>query len=170
MGTCTSDTRRGAWVVDLAGHRDEVDLAVFVVVHEYELAPGALLELQERDGVGRVLRPHGDDPVACHEGQGEHRRLPPPGGGVGEGDLAGRRTQQASDRRVHRFGAGRLPAGCLVATDLRFEAQVIDDGVEHRLRVERRAGVVEMEDVLAARGEGPSPVDIERSHGRSVPI
>ena len=37
--------------------RVEVDLAVGVVVDQHELAAGALLQLQEGDGVGRRTRP-----------------------------------------------------------------------------------------------------------------
>ena len=56
----------------------------------------------------------------------------------------------------------------LVAADLGLALQVTDVRVEHRLRRQRRAGVVEVGDVLAARGVCAQALDVERHASSTV--
>src|SRR5262249_58323052 len=50
-----------------------------------------------------------------------------------------------------------------IAAVLRVELECVDHGIEHRLRLQRRTGVVEMDHVAAARLFHPRLVDVD--HG-----
>ena len=143
--------------------RLEVDLPVLVVLDEHQLAPGAPLQLQERDGVGAVLGPSDQHPVVRLEGQRVHRHVPRPAGRVEQRDLLGRRADQLGEGRVRALqGVGRL-GGRLVAARARFELEVADHGVEHGLGEQRSAGVVEVEHLVTPGREGARPLDVDGS-------
>ena len=57
--------------------------------------------------------------------------------------------------------------GRFVAADLGLAPQVLDDGVDDRGRRERRAGVVQVRHVGAARRLGAGPFDVDR-HRQSL--
>ena len=82
-----------------------------------------------------------------------------------ECDLAGGAPEQARDGLVHRRGARRDDVRGGVAPDSGFELEMLDHGVEHDSRRQRRTGVVEVRDVGAAGRVRPCLLDVDAHSG-----
>jgi hypothetical protein len=87
--------------------------------------------------------------------------VPADGGVLDEGDLVRR---GADERRDLVVGAGLLGGpggGQLVTAGDGLGPQPLDLGVEHHPGWQAAAGVVEVDDLVAARGVGPRPGDVD---------
>ena len=73
------------------------------------------------------------------------------------------RAEERRDRVVDRGRPLRDRVAGGVPADARFELEVLDDGVDDDARRQRRAGVVEVDDVAAARRVGAGALDVDRS-------
>ncbi len=141
--------------------RAQRDLAALVVADHDDLRTGALRHLQQRDVVRRVLGAAGEDPVARLEVERVERHVPGPGGVLDDRDLVARAAEQAGDAVVGRLDPVVLAGGRLVAADPRLELEVLDHRLQHDVRHQRGAGVVQVDDSLAARRLGPGLRDVE---------
>ncbi len=136
---------------DGALERGHVELPGGVVVHHVDLHARAPLHLEEREVVGRVLGPRGDDAVSGAEGDRVEGHVPGAGRVLHERDLVGAGADQRGDGVVDvRDPVLRLRGG-LVAADRRLALQVADHRVEHRARGQGGARVVEVQDAGDAR-------------------
>ena len=142
--------------------RAQRHLAALVVADHDHDRPGALRDLQQRDVVRRVLGPAGQDPVARLEVERVEGHVPGAGRVLDDRDLVARAAEQAGDAVVGRLDPVVLARGSLVAADPRLQLEVLDHRLQHHVRHQRRAGVVEMDDPLAARTFRRGPLDVDR--------
>ncbi len=149
-------------LVDHALQRIDRNLAGLVARDHLDHGAGALGDLQEGDDVAGILGAGGQDAVAGGEGDGVEGHVPGAGGVFDEGDLVGVAAEQRRRRVVEALDRVVLAVRRLVAADGRLELEVVDRGVEHGLRHQRGAGVVEMEHVGAPGRLAPRPRHIDR--------
>src|SRR5919109_2970022 len=149
-------------LIDELTERLDRDLSVLVVRHGQDLDARALGDLDVGDVVADVVGDGGQDPIAAVEVEGVEDEVPRAGGAGAEGDLMRMRADQLRRRAVEALDRLLVPSVRLVATDAAFELDVPDDGVENRLRRQRRAGVVQMNHVRAARRLAARPLDVDR--------
>ena len=155
-------------LVEHRRERVDIDLAGAGARYDFDSRAGSPRDLQHRDEVARVLDTMGEDPVAGLKGHRVEDLVPRACRALRERDLSVRRTHEAGERGRRRGNRLGLLLGRFVAADARLELQVVDHRVEHRRRLERRAGVVEVNDMLAARRLGACPRDIDRTVDRTV--
>jgi hypothetical protein len=78
------------------------------------------------------------------------------------GDLLATRADELRRGVVEALDRVLVAGMRLVAADSTFQLEVADHGVEHRLRRQRRAGVVEVQDVVDAGRLGAGALDVDR--------
>jgi hypothetical protein len=150
-----------ATVVQPAGQLVDRDLPVLVVGHDLDGDAEPALGLQHADEPGGVLGPRGEDPVAGPQGQRPERLVPADGGVLDQRDLVRRGSDERGDLVV---GAGLLcgpGGGELVAAGDGLGPQPLDLSVQHHPRRQAAAGVVEVDDLGAARRVGPGQGDVD---------
>ena len=145
--------------------RAQRHLAALVVADHHHDRPGAPRHLQQRDVVRRVLGAARQDPVARLEAERVEGHVPGAGGVLDDRDLVARAAEQAGDAVVGRLDPVVLASGSLVAADPRFQLEVLDHRLQHHVRHQRGAGVVQMDDPLAARRLGAGLLDVEVEPG-----
>jgi len=123
--------------------------------------------LQVGDEVRCVRRLRGEDAVALLQPKGVEGHIPGPGRAVGERDLGGIRPDQGPDGLVDALELPGNSGSGFVATHLGLEAKVLDDPIHHHLGHQRGTGVIEVQDVVAARCLSSRPGDVDH-HGLSV--
>ena len=171
-----SDLRRGIDEAAVGGHvrhRDQLHALVdqplqrldrerarLVVRHHHDLGAGPLGDLQEGDDVAGVLGARRQDAVARPELERIECHVPGAGRVLDERDLVGSAIDEAREAAVDALER-RLGAICrLVSADLRLEPQVPEHGIEHGLRLQGGARVVEVD-------HGPAPRRL-RAHARDI--
>src|SRR3989454_1530990 len=132
-------------------HAFGIDPALREVVGTHRLDAHAARERQVRQLVRRVVGPRRDDAVARSEVEGGHRLAEGHGRVLDDGQVSGRGAQQTRQQLVRLAHAGLGFVLCLVAADRRFALEVPGERLEHCLRHERGARVVEMDAIPAAR-------------------
>jgi hypothetical protein len=154
--------------VELRVERGEVDDAVLVIGQEHHLGAGALHDQAHGHGVARVLGARRQDPVAGAERHRVEGHVPGTRRALREGDLALLRAEQAGDRGVGAIEQPFHGLGGLVAAHRRLAVELLVHHVEHWLRHERGAGIVQVQHELAARREPPGPSDVDRHPSSSA--
>src|SRR5262249_58908640 len=116
---------------------------------------------EEGEVVADVVGNRRQDPVARAERECVERHVPGSRRARAEGKLLRARADQVGGGAVEALDGVLLRGVRLVAADPRLELEMADGRVENGLRRERRAGVVQVHDVLAARRVGAGALDVD---------
>ena len=148
----------GIWVTAMSFTRPSIifssagiELAVRVVGHRFHRDAAAFRHLQIGNVVADVFRLSRENAVAGQEFQRVEGHVPGPRRILDQSDLAWFRVNRARHGLIDTFQPV-ICLGCrLIAADPCFQFKMIDHRLQNPFRRRRRAGVVEMRHVAAAR-------------------
>ena len=120
--------------------------------------------------VAGVLGLAGEDAVPRLERDGRECAVPGDGGVLDQGDLVTVGAEQSSDGVIGRFQLFDGLVLRLVPARRRFQPEVFDDRIDHLVRRQRRAGVVEVDEVPGGGSVGAQAVDVDQRFPRISPV
>src|SRR5207245_3098625 len=124
----------GSWMNEKRAHRSQIDAAgleIFRAKNLHSIAPG---QREKSELIGDVVVARGNDHVSRTEiERGErlevrHCRV------LHDGHVSRLRTDERGHGRVSILHRGGYIVGALVAAEIRFALNVLDDRVDYRLR------------------------------------
>ena len=116
-----------------------------------------------------VLGFGGEDAIAGREADRIERHVPGHRGVLDERDLRTVGVQESRDGIIDRVDPIVCCRGGFVAADVGLELQVTQLRLQHRRRHQRRARVVEMQDLARGRRFPARPLDVD-GHGILRPV
>ena len=153
------------------GHRCHRHLTRLVAPNPFDDDAVLLDSAEEGDRVGAVLVVVHEDPLPRRHRHRPERRVPSRRRVLEAPDLVWPGVEQPGDRTGHRIEIGGTLIRQLVSADGRLALQVLELGVDHHPRRQRRAGVVEVDLVefrCAPRRHRPGMLDLDVGQRRCV--
>jgi hypothetical protein len=150
--------------VDHACERPGIEFTSVIARYDVDLRPRPLRHLQKGYIISGIFGLSGEDTFARHELKRIKSHLPGDGRVLDQGDLFAGGIEETRHRGIDSLAALSFLPCRSVATDLRFEIDMVLDRIDDRARHQSCPGIVQVSAPFGAWRVGPDPLEIHRHH------
>ncbi|MNN19149.1 hypothetical protein D3C81_1323800 [compost metagenome] len=135
---------------------------MFIVRNDPNLDTTPLLHLQIGNVVSGVFGGRRQHHIPGLQWQGVERHIPCAGRVLDHRNFIRLGVDQTADGAIHVFQVGRLPSGSFIAAETRFKLNMTGHRLDHRRGHQRRAGIVEVDQLRDGGGVGAQLFNVQK--------